>query len=248
MKRLWISALLLAAQGVLQSSSSLDDLLRDYERQPETVAAPKAAKLSVPAAPSAGASDPWAALLEGNARFARGQSSRPHQGPLRRLALAKSQSPTVAVLACADSRVPPELIFDQGLGDLFVVRVAGNVAGPLERASLEYAVEHLHCSLLVVLGHERCGAVTASQAAVADPHSADGMSPELKALLKEIEPAVLGHAGPEGLDAAVRENAQRSAKRLLEQSAVLGAAVKAGHLQVHAARYDLDSSRVEPLD
>src|SRR6185369_1720237 len=110
--------------------------------------------------------------------------------------------------ACADSRVAPELIFDQGLGDLFTVRVAGNVAGPFDRASIEYAVEHLHSHLLVVLGHERCGAVKASQGVALDPKSAESLSPDLRALVKEIEPSIQGRQGEEGLDLAVRDNAR----------------------------------------
>jgi len=194
------------------------------------------------------AKDPWQRLMQGNARHVNGQALHPNSDEGRRRQVAQAQQPFAMVLACADSRVPPELVFDQGLGDLFVVRVAGNVADSYARASLEYAVEHLHSPLLVVLGHERCGAVKASHEVVLDPKAAAGLSPDLKALVQEIEPAVKGRSGDKALDLGVRANASRAAQRLLEQSGVLRHAVEAGRLKVVAARYDLDSGQVERMD
>lgn len=101
-----------------------------------------------------------AALVEGNRRYQAQRLTHPHQNAARRAALAAGQHPFAAVLSCADSRVPPEIVFDQGLGDLFVVRVAGNITDDVVLGSLEYAVEHLHVPLVVVLGHYKCGAVT----------------------------------------------------------------------------------------
>lgn len=101
-------------------------------------------------------------LKEGNARFVKGRLKHPNGAPARRTAVAAHQSPFAVILSCSDSRVPPELVFDQGLGDLFVVRTAGQVVAELELGSIEYAVEHLGASLVLVLGHERCGAVKAT--------------------------------------------------------------------------------------
>lgn len=102
-----------------------------------------------------------AALKDGNARFVAGKPTRPNQDAARRTDVAKGQNPFAALISCADSRVAPELVFDQGLGDLFIVRVAGNVANTDEIGSSEYGVEHLGAPLLVVLGHTKCGAVAA---------------------------------------------------------------------------------------
>lgn len=128
-----------------------------------------------------------ARLLEGNVRFTSGKPRHPHKDLLRRALLTRGQQPFAAVLGCADSRVPPEIVFDHGLGDLFVVRVAGNVVSDDEAGSIEYAVAHLDTSLIVVLGHEGCGAVTAALEAPA------GHEPEeLERLLDRIGPALAG--------------------------------------------------------
>ena len=112
----------------------------------------------------------WQLLKEGNERFAADRSEHKDIGQKRRLELVKGQQPIAVVLACADSRIAPELIFNQGLGDIFVLRVAGNIADPFVLGSAEYAIEHLHTPLLVVLGHEKCGAV----AAALDPEKPGG--------------------------------------------------------------------------
>src|SRR5947209_2306854 len=108
-------------------------------------------------------------LKEGNGRFAQGKLAAKDTGANRRALLAKGQHPFAVVLTCADSRVAPELVFDQGLGDLFVLRVAGNITDPFTLGSIEYAVEHLHTPLIVVLGHENCGAVAAALTKVEFP-------------------------------------------------------------------------------
>lgn len=191
--------------------------------------------------------DAWGRLMAGNLRHQKGAWKHPNLNVGRREEQAKGQKPFAAVLSCADSRVPTELVFDQGLGDLFVVRVAGNVAGPFDRASLEYGVEHLGIGLLLVLGHERCGAVKAALDTSLKPGSEEGLTPDLKALVHEISPSVKGK-GEGQLDEAVQDNAKLSLKSLLSQSAVLKQAVEAGHLKVKAARYDLESGKVEALD
>jgi carbonic anhydrase len=149
------------------------------------------------------------------------------------------------VLACADSRVPPEMLFDQGLGDLFVVRTAGNVADPMVLASFEYAAEHLGARLLIVLGHERCGAVSAAVAGGEAP------SENLKALLGEISPSVeklRGHVGDDVLvQRSVEENALHEAERMTAESPILRDRVEKHQLEVIAAAYDLDTGKVVVL-
>lgn len=148
MKRLWVGLALAALQAGILAGSSLDQLIQDFDS-----VHPAPARTPLPRAGAAPAAEPdvWARLLAGNARFAKGQSHHPHLGAKRRQSLAKAEAPEAIILASSDSRVAPELIFDQGLGDLFVVRAAGDLAGPSERASLEYAVGQLHSHLLVVL-------------------------------------------------------------------------------------------------
>src|SRR4051795_13565486 len=110
-----------------------------------------------------------ARLLEGNGRYARHKEQHPDETLARRKELETGQHPFAVILSCADSRVPPELVFDQGLGDLFVIRVAGNIADDDVLGSIEYAVEHLHTKLILVLGHEKCGAVSAAVEGNHDP-------------------------------------------------------------------------------
>jgi carbonic anhydrase len=126
-------------------------------------------------------------LRQGNQRFVMGQTLHSHQASSWRMHLAEGQMPIATVLGCSDSRVPPELVFDQGLGDLFVVRVAGNVFEPTVQGSISYAVEHLRTKLLVVLGHEKCGAVTA---ALAGLRSKDEEPNDVVRLLKLVEPSL----------------------------------------------------------
>jgi carbonic anhydrase len=161
--------------------------------------------------------------MEGNQRFVSGQTKSREMVQLRHT-LAKGQHPRVIVLTCSDSRVPPDLVFDQNLGDLFVIRAAGNVADAIELGSIEYAVEHLGNTLLVVLGHERCGAVTAVCSREKMPTA------KLHAIVDKIDPAVARartYAGADGLlDAAILENVHRSPRDVLANSDVLGHATR----------------------
>ena len=182
-------------------------------------------------------------LQAGNARFVGGKPKHPDASRARRAELAKGQHPKAAVLGCADSRVPPELVFDEGLGDLFVVRVAGNVADPVDVGSIEYAVEHLGVGLVVVLGHHSCGAVKATADAGG---KAEG---NIGAIVSEIAPAVeqaKASPGKEGLvDDAVHVNARRTAGALVERSPVLKKAVEEKKVKIVAAVYDLKTGQVE---
>lgn len=181
-------------------------------------------------------------LQEGNQRYVSGWRLHPRQGADRRAAVLPGQQPFAVVLTCSDSRVPPEIIFDQGLGDLFVIRVAGNVVDEIGLASVEYAVAHLHTPLVVVLGHTRCGAITAALA---------GGPPEghLPALMALLEPTVAPLRGgtSEVVDQAARLNARRMAEQLSTAQPILAPRVRAGDLQIVAACYHLDNGEVELL-
>lgn len=181
-------------------------------------------------------------LLTGNERFVAGTATRPHAGYARRAELTRGQHPIAAVVGCADSRVPPEILFDQGLGDLFVVRVAGNVAEPGVIGSVEYAAEHLGTPLVVVLGHEGCGAVKSTL----DGAGEDG---NLGSLVKDIRPAVAAACQPAapGCDAVhqgVHLNARAQARNLLARSPALQGLVAEGKVRVVVATYDLASGKV----
>ena len=184
-----------------------------------------------------------ALLKEGNVRHTDGQSQHPNQTVERREALAKDgQEPLATVLACSDSRVPVEQIFDRGSGDIFVIRVAGNVAGVSEMASAEYGVGHLGTPVLVVMGHTRCGAVTA----VVKGTELHGHIAALAQLIKPAAHKALGET-PDPDDAvpiAIQFNVWRQIEALLTESEEIRNAVKSGKTQVVGAVYDLSSGKV----
>ncbi len=191
--------------------------------------------------PVVGPVDAFARLVAGNDRFANGRLKHVNQSPGRRMQVAPHQCPFAAVIDCADSRVPPEILFDQGLGDIFVCRVAGNIADTAVTGSLEYAAGHFHPSLIVVLGHERCGAIGAAldtlRGGVLPPAS-------IGALVQQIIPNVRGvAAGPDQWAQAVAANAEAVAAEL-RLSPVLAPRIKASKLRVVSAMYGLESGRV----
>jgi carbonic anhydrase len=181
-------------------------------------------------------------LTDGNARFIADRPSSKPPGSERRKELVKTQKPFAVILACADSRVAPEIIFDQGLGDLFVVRVAGNVTDPDVLGSIEYAVEHLKATLVVVLGHENCGAVSAAL----DPGKLEG---NLKKLIARVH---VGSDWPKdaaaATSAAIRANALFHSKQLVTKSPVLKEFVQSKRLRIVAGIYSLQSGEVKWLD
>jgi carbonic anhydrase len=187
-----------------------------------------------------GADEALTRLVEGNKRFVEMNLAHPDQDAGCRARLSKGQEPFAVILGCSDSRVPPEVVFDQGLGDLFVVRVAGNVADDLGIASIEYAVEHLGSRLIVVLGHERCGAVTAAVKGGELP----GHLPMLVAALK---PAVdkAKDAAADAVDATIVANVELTAAQLKASKPVLAELVEKGEIKIVGARYDLDTGAVE---
>jgi carbonic anhydrase len=182
-------------------------------------------------------------LLEGNRRFRTGHPRHPHQSPGRRHEVAAGQSPFAVVVGCADSRVPPEAVFDQGLGDLFVIRVAGNVLDDLVLGSVEFAVEEFDPVLLVVLGHERCGAVTATVDAIESGATPPG---HLGAIVDRLRPAVepVLHEPGDRVDNGVVANVRAVVAQATAASEIVAHAAGAGALTVVGARYDLDSGRV----
>jgi len=191
--------------------------------------------------PTMSGADALKLLLEGNQRFVEGRLEHPNQSVAHRTEVAKGQHPFAAVLACSDSRTAPEIIFDRGLGDLFVVRVAGNVADQVVIESLDYSVKHLGVRAVMILGHNRCGAVTAAVAG----HEDEG---DIGPLLAELRPAVEASKGMPGnpVENAVRENVEIVTKNLID-SPELSPMVKSGELKIVGGIYDLDTGKIEML-
>jgi carbonic anhydrase len=214
-----------------------------FAQAPSTVPAQPPSHASDSAAPSAAAV--WNNLMAGNRRFVAGKPQTRDLVSLRHK-LGSGQSPMAIVLSCSDSRVGPELVFDQSLGDIFVVRTAGNVADAVALGSIEYAVDHLHSPLLVVIGHQKCGAVSAACSGEKMP------SHNLDAIVEKIDPAVRQakiHAkADELIESAIKENVHQSARDLLANSEIIRNAVKSGKLSVVEAEYELESGQVIRLD
>jgi carbonic anhydrase len=183
-------------------------------------------------------------LLEGNQRWVAARLERPNQSVERRTEVADGQQPFAIVFGCIDSRVPPELVFDRGLGDIFVVRTAGHVLDHASLGSIEFGVEELHVPLVLVLGHEACGAVEASVEAVEHQETAPG---SIEFLVEGIQPAIEQTQGWPGdtIDNVVRVNTERTVAALRASEPILAQVVRDGRLQVVGARYDLDTGAVE---
>ncbi|KAB8317024.1 carbonic anhydrase [Tolypothrix campylonemoides VB511288] len=177
-------------------------------------------------------------LMEGNQRFAQHQPQYPDQSQARLQEVAQAQHPFVTILSCADSRVPAEIVFDQGIGDIFDVRIAGNIAIPEAIGSIEYAVVLLGTPVLMVLGHERCGAVTAAV-------QNEALLGEIGSFVKAIKPAVerVKEQAGDAVENAVVANVQYQIERL-KRSALLSERLQSGKLKIVGGRYDLDTGRV----
>ena len=192
---------------------------------------------SEPTEKSVSPEDALKKLTEGNNRFAGSKTSAAKPTAERRAATAQAQHPFAVIVGCADSRTAPEIIFDQNIGDLFVVRTAGNLADDYALGSIEYAVEHLGSRLIVVLGHQRCGAVKAAlESATAPGH--------VNALVRDIQPAVqLAKSKPgDALTNAIHENAVEVADKI-RKDAHLGEL--ASQVKIVSAYYNLDTGKVE---
>ncbi len=186
-------------------------------------------------------------LVEGNERFVSGKTQRVGRKPEDFLADAKGQAPMAIIVACADSRVSPELIFDQGVGDLFVVRVAGNVvggAGPIVKGSIEFAVAELGARLIMVLGHSKCGAV---KAAIEHIEKEDQLPGAIGDLVKLIRPAVVEAKGKPGdkLENVTRANVMGGVKTLESLDPIVSKFVKSGELKIVGGTYQLSTGKVE---
>ena len=211
-------------------------------------------------------------LIDGNKRYVESKMNTCHESTAQlRTELAKGQKPFAIILSCSDSRVPPEIIFDKTLGELFVIRVAGNVVDPIILGSIEYAVEHLKTSLIVVLGHEKCGAVTAAcqlkvkvkeskeskesrgyenserkEGHASAEHGFDNIS----AILSQISPAVAtvrrssNKKDAEFVEEAIDENVRLVATNLRRRSKIIAEEVKIGKVRIVQAKYDLDDGQV----
>lgn len=192
-------------------------------------------------------------LKEGNGRFATDQQiQNQSSGAARRNALVDSQGPFAIILGCSDSRVPAEIVFDQGLGDLFVIRVAGNIVAPSQIGSVEFAATQFGISLVVVMGHSDCGAVHATLDAL--QNSREEISPNITAIVERIRPAIeplleSGHCRDQAglMDDAVRANIAASVSQLSHGSEILEKMISEGRLLVVGAEYSLKSGLVEFL-
>src|SRR6187397_2085584 len=210
-------------------------------------------------------------LKEGNSRFTAGNMQHPHesdderayiaknsyenpggislgmtseQAAKRRGELTKSQHPFAIILSCSDSRVPPEIIFDEGLGDLFIIRVAGNVINDEGLGSIEYTVDHLGTRLILVLGHQRCGAVDAARETIAAKGKAPG---HIQSLVTAIKPAVEATA-KDDLETTIKTNVKNVVQALRSSTPILKAEVDSGKIQVVGGYYSLDTGAVTFLD
>jgi len=182
-------------------------------------------------------------LREGNERYVANKSTDLNESQSRRVELAQGQNPFATIFSCVDSRVPPELVFDRGLGDLFVIRTAGHVIDNAVLGSLEYGVAELKIPLLMVLGHEKCGAVKATVEAVEKNVTAEA---EINWLVDGIRPAVEEVKAQPGdlLDNAVKANVMLTVERL-KGSAILSEALEKSELRIVGGRYDLDTGMVD---
>jgi carbonic anhydrase len=197
-----------------------------------------------PEQPTVAPAEAVSKLKEGNGRYTSGNLEHPGQTTERRAELAKDQHPFAVILSCSDSRVPPEIVFDQGLGDLFVVRVAGNVIDDHGLGSIEYAVDHLGTRLIVVLGHQSCGAVKAAKETVAAKGKAPG---HIQSLVTAIKPVVEATA-KDDLETTVKANVKHVVQALRSSTPILKAKVDSGNVQVIGGYYSLDTGAVSLLD
>lgn len=186
------------------------------------------------------AEDALKRLVTGNARFVSGKSVRPNQSAERREETAAGQKPFAIILTCSDSRVPPEVIFDRGIGDIFIIRTAGNVVDDIAIGSIEYAVEHLGVKLVVVLGHKKCGAVDAT--------TKGGEAPgHIGSIVDKIKPAVAKAKNKGGnlLDESIKENMKMIVEELKESRPILSEFVEKHELKIVGGIYDISSGSVK---
>lgn len=185
-------------------------------------------------------------LMDGNKRYVSGSLVKKDLGDTKRKELAKGQKPFAIVVTCSDSRVPPELLFDQGLGDIFIIRVAGNVVDQIALGSIEYGAEHLNAPLLFILGHSKCGAVTATIDAKGEPEGNIG------AIVKKIMPAAekakkKGGTKDEVLETAIKENVKNVYKDVMK-SKIISHLVQEDKLKIVAGEYNITTGKIEMIE
>jgi carbonic anhydrase len=200
----------------------------------------EAANANTEASPNTTSDAALQKLMDGNRRYIKQKRTFPDQGRSRIVEVAKGQHPFAIVLCCSDSRVVPEILFDQGLGDLFDIRVAGNVLDDAIIGTMEYAVAELGTPLVMILGHERCGAVKAAL----DGKPVPGKIGSLVAAIKPAVDSIKSQPG-DAWDNAVKANVKMNVNKLKQSSSIIAQAVKAGKLKVVGGRYDLDTGTVE---
>lgn len=185
-------------------------------------------------------------LLDGNKRFVQQKFENPHRSQARLQEVATAQHPFATLLSCADSRVPAEIVFDQGIGDLFDVRIAGNIVTPEALGSLEYGAAILGTPLIMVLGHERCGAVTAAVKGGSLPGQISTFAAAIKPAMAELKAEGKGELS-DLVEQAVIANIQYQVKKLKQNSDLLTQLVQEGKLKIIGGRYDLDTGEVSIL-
>ena len=186
-------------------------------------------------------------LMDGNKRYVEGKLANKDIGDSKRKELSKGQKPFAIVITCSDSRVPPELLFDQGLGDIFVIRVAGNVVDSIALGSIEYGAEHLHAPLIFILGHTKCGAVTATLEAKGKPEGNIG------AIVQKITPAAdaakkKGGTKDEILETAIQENMKNVYKDIMNKSKIIPELVHEGKVKIVAGEYDITTGKIAMIE
>lgn len=183
-------------------------------------------------------------LMDGNKRFSRFQSIHPDADLQHLRTVAKGQHPFAVIVSCSDSRVSPELIFDQGIGDLFVIRTAGNVIGGIELGSIEYAVEHLHVQLVVILGHENCGAIEALRKAKPEPGHIKDI---IDSLRREDEITKVSIPGKNNEEALLKANILHGTRQLQDQSDIIKQKLATNQISIVGARYDMNDLTVSVI-
>lgn len=192
--------------------------------------------------------DPITRLKNGNERWVRGWVDHPHADPARRQSVAtQGQHPFATIISCSDSRVPVELVLDAGIGDLFIIRVAGNVCAVDETGSIEYAVEHMKTPLLVVLGHSKCGAVTAACHHDVEHGSVSELIERIQPAVRRAEAKRANLSDDDFIDLAIHENVKFNIEELMRRSEVVRTAVGNHTLHIVGGVYDLYTGRIEWL-
>lgn len=193
--------------------------------------------------------DPLKNLKSGNERFLNGKSAHLHQDSVRLKELIKGQNPQVVIVSCSDSRATPEIVFDQGLGDIFTIRTAGNVMSDYEEGSIEYAVEHAGSKLIVVMGHTHCGAIHAMKEMADDEEAPGHIESIVKSIKEEIEQKDIKGLSKDSIEYySTIANIEHGVKQLRESKPILNEKFEDGDIAIVGAIYDIETGKVSFLD